>query len=76
MIQRIEAATLAAKAEGGSQHLSRLTELRRTQIVHGRTEIRVVEEVEKIASRLQRKPLAEAELPPQRQIDLRSAEPA
>jgi len=36
----------------------------------------VVEDVEKIRSRLQRKPLPEFELPPQRQINLSSAESA
>ena len=38
-----------------------------------RAEIRMVEDVEKIGSRLKRKPLPEFELPPQRQIDLRCA---
>jgi len=33
----------------------------------------MVEDVEKIGSRLKRKPLPEFELPPQRQIDLRRA---
>jgi hypothetical protein len=76
LIQRIEAAILAAASERCSQHLRRLPELRRTQIVDGASEIGVVEDVEKIRSRLKSKPLPEFELPPQRQIDLRSAESA
>jgi hypothetical protein len=36
----------------------------------------VVEDVEKIRSRLKGKPLVESELPPERQIDLRHAESA
>ena len=45
-------------------------------MVYGVSKIGVVEDVEKIRSRLKRKPLPEFELPPQRQIDLRGAESA
>ena len=45
-------------------------------MVYGVSKIGVVEDVEKIRSRLKRKPLPEFELPPQRQIDLRRAESA
>jgi hypothetical protein len=51
-----------------------IAESRRTEIVCGASKIGVVEDVEKIRSRLKRKPLPEFELPPQRQIDLRNAE--
>ena len=64
LIQRIEAATLAAASERGSEHLSGLPEERRAEIVCGRAKIGVVEDVEKIRSRLKRKPLPELELPP------------
>src|SRR5271165_6385033 len=76
LIQRIEAAVLAAAAQRSSQHLRRLPEQRRAHIVDGAAEIGVVEDVEKIRPRLEGKPLAEFELPPQRQIDLRGAESA
>src|SRR5438105_4412474 len=66
LIQRIEAAILAAAPQGRSQHLGRLAEKRRRQIVCRWAEIGVVEEVEKIRSRLKSKPLPEFELPPQR----------
>ena len=74
LIQRIEAASLAAASQRGSQHLGRLAEERRTHVVGRRAEVGVVEDVEKIRARLKRKPLPEFELPPQRQIDLRRAE--
>ena len=45
-------------------------------MVDGASKIGVVEDVEKIRSRLKRKPLPEFELPPQRQIDIRGAESA
>ena len=73
LIQRIESAALAAASERCSHHLPRLTELRRTKIVDRASEIGVVEHVEKIGSRLKGKPLPNFEVPPQRQIDLRSA---
>ena len=76
LIERIEAAVLAAASERGSQHLRRLPELRRAQIVDGASEIGVVEDVEKIRARLKSKPLAEFELPAQRQIDIRCVESA
>ena len=54
LIQRIEAAILAAGSQRCSQHLRRLPELRRTQIVDGASEIGVAEDVEKIRSRERR----------------------
>jgi hypothetical protein len=60
--QRTET-TLAAASERSSQHLCGLAELRRTQIVNRRREIRVIENVEEICSRLQGNPLSEFELP-------------
>src|SRR5205085_10523242 len=56
--------------------LSGLPEERRGEIVCRRAEVGVVEDVEKIRSRLKSKPLPEFELSPQRQIDLRRAESA
>ena len=76
MIQRIEAAILAAASERCSQHLGRLAEEGRSEVVDRGSEVGVVEDVEKIRSRLKREPLPEFELPPQRQIDLRRAESA
>src|SRR5580692_10799239 len=71
LIKRIQAAVLAAASERCPQHLRRLAELRRTEIVDGASEVGVVEDIEKIRSRLKSKPLPDSELPPQRQIDVR-----
>ena len=60
--RRIEASTLAAAAERGSEHLSRLAEEGRGPVIHFRAEVRVVENVEEISPGLNRKPLVEPEL--------------
>src|SRR5271165_6605438 len=63
LIQRIQAAALAAAAQPGVQRLRRKAELRRRHIVDRRTNVGVVEDVEKIGAGLQRKALAELEQP-------------
>src|SRR5215472_3804720 len=55
LVQGIEAAALPATAQGVGQHLRRLTELRRTQVIYGAAEIRVVEDIEEIGPRLKEK---------------------
>ena len=74
LVQRIEAAGLAAGAERCSEHLGGLAEERRAHIVGRRAEIGVVEDVEEIGARLEGEALIELELPAQRQIDLGRAE--
>lgn len=64
LIERIEPTVRAAASERRSQHLRRLPELRRTEIVDGTPEIGVIEDVEQIRSRLKSKPLPKFELPP------------
>src|SRR5271157_2524601 len=76
LIQRIQAAALAAAAQITVQGLRRNAELRRGHVVDRRAELRVVEDVEKIGAGLQRKTLAELEQPLQGEIDLRSVEAA
>jgi hypothetical protein len=66
LIERIQAAVLAAASERGSKHLRRLAELRRAQVVDRAAEVGVVEDVEKIRPRLKSETLAEFELPAQR----------
>ena len=74
LVQRIEAAGLAAGAERGSEHLGRLAEQRRGHVVDRGAEVGVVEDVEEVGARLQRKALVKFELAAQRQIDLGRAE--
>ena len=62
LVQRIEAAALATAAEVVVQHLRGLTELRRGQVVDRAAEVRLIEDVEEIASELKRKSFCEAEL--------------
>src|SRR5271157_5913896 len=76
LVQRIEAAALAAASQPVIQRLRRLSEQRRGEVVDGAAKIGVVEDVEHVRAGLQRKPLAEGEPPLQRQIDLRGAESA
>src|SRR5262249_23301160 len=51
-------------------------ELGRGEIVNRAAKIRVIQDVEEIASRLKRKPLGQAELSAQRDVPLRGAESA
>ena len=76
LVQRVEAAALAATAQIVVQHHRRLPELRGTEVVDRAAEIRVIENVEEIASRLKRNPFCEVELAAQRDIPLRGAESA
>src|SRR5271166_5078948 len=76
LVQRIEAAALAAASQPVIQGLRRLPEQRRSEVVDGAAKIGVIEDVEHVRAGLQRKPLAEGEPPLQRQIDLRSAKSA
>src|SRR5208283_1523819 len=69
LIQRIEAAGLAAGAKGGSEHLGGLAEERRCHVVDGRAEVGVVEDVEEVGAGLEGEALIQLELPAQRQID-------
>ena len=62
LVQRIEAAALAAAAQCAVQRLRRLPEQRRGEVVYRAAEVGVVEDVEDIGAGLQRKPLAEREL--------------
>ena len=76
LIEGVEAAILAAAAEGDSEHPSRLAEERTSHVVGRQAEVGVVGDVKEVGAGLKRKPLLESELPAQRQIDLRSAESA
>jgi hypothetical protein len=75
LIQRIEATALAATSEGACEHRRRLTEVigRIAEKVDWVSEVRMVEDIEKIHSCLKGKSFCKSELPPHRQIDLRSA---
>ncbi len=76
LVQRIQAAVLTATSEVVVQHLRRLSELGRAQIVDRATEVRVVKKVEEIASELKVKFLSESELAAQGHIPLSGAERA
>jgi hypothetical protein len=52
LVQRIEAAALAAAAQGIVEHHRGLPELRRTELVDRAAEVRVIQDVEEIPSRL------------------------
>lgn len=76
LIEGVEAAALAPCAQIVIQHLRGLPELRGTEVVDRATEVRVIENVEEIISRLKRNPFCKAELPAQRQVPLRCPEAA
>ena len=76
LVERVEAAALAAAAEVVVQHLRSLPELRRAQAVDWAAEVRVIQDVEEIASELQRNPFCKAELAAQGDISLRGTEAA
>ena len=82
LIERVEASALAAASQVACQRHHRLPEQgishswRGIEVVLGVPKIGVVEDVEEIPSGLKRKPLCQFELPPERQIDLCSAESA
>ena len=70
LVERVEAAALAAAAEVVVQHLRSLPEFRRVQAVDWAAEVRVIQAVEEIASELQRNPFCKAELAAQGDIPL------
>src|SRR6266481_5309247 len=74
LVQRIKAAVLAAAAEVVVQHLCGLAELGCAEVIDRVAEVRVIQNVEDIASRLQRKTFCKAKLPTQRQVPLRRTE--
>lgn len=76
LVERVKASALAAAAERSRQHLCRLPELWRAQVVRRGAEVGVVEDVEEISSSLEREPIEKVELPTKRQVELRSAESA
>jgi len=76
LVQRIEAAALATGSEVVVQHLRGLAELGRGEKVDWITEVRMIQDIEEIASRLKRKPLGKAELSAHRQVPLGRAEAA
>ena len=49
LVERVEAAALAAAAEIVVQHLRRVAELRRAQVVDWAAEVRVIQDVEEVA---------------------------
>jgi hypothetical protein len=61
LVQRIESAAAAARSRRCSQHLRRLPELRRSEVVDGASEIRMVEDIEEVGARLQCEALAQFE---------------
>lgn len=75
MVQRIEGAVLTVAAEVVVQRLRRLAEVSSVAQVVGRAaEVRVIQDVEEIASGLKRNPFREAELAAQRDVALRGAD--
>jgi len=76
LVEGVEAAGLATGAEVVVQHLCRLAELRRTQIIDRVAEVRVVQDVEEIASRLKSDAFGEVELAAQGQVPLGGGEAA
>jgi hypothetical protein len=55
LVKRIEAAALAATSQVVVQHLRDLTKLRRDEEVYRVAEVRMIQDIEEIASRLNRK---------------------
>ena len=76
LVERIQSAVLAAASERGSEHLRRLAEVRRGEVVDGASEIGVVEEVEEVGAGLEGEAFVEAELAAEGQVDLGGAEAA
>src|SRR5215469_4948363 len=74
LVERIEAAALAAAAQRVVEHLGRPPELRRAEVVDRDAEVRVIEDVEEISSRLKRKSFGESKLATQCKVPLRCAE--
>jgi hypothetical protein len=62
LVQRVKTAALAAAAEIVVQHLHRVAELRRAEVVDGAAEVWVVEDVEKVTPELKREFLREPKL--------------
>jgi hypothetical protein len=76
LVEGVEAAELATGTEVVVEHLRRLAELRKAQIIDRAAEVRVVQDVEEVASELQRKSFGEAELAAQCDVPLGSAKAA
>ena len=76
MIQRIEAAFEAARAEAVRQRLRRIAKLRIGQIVDGCAKVRAVEHVEDFGPQAQPDTLVQPDAPLKREIDLKGAEPS
>jgi len=75
LVQRIEGAVLTVAAEVVVQRLCRLAEVSSIAQVVGRVaEVRVIQDVEEIASGLKRNSFREAELAAQRDVALRGAD--
>jgi hypothetical protein len=72
LVERVKSAALAAAAQPGVQRLRRVSELRRTQVVDGAAEVRVVEDVEEIASETKVNSLGYWKFTLERDIGLRS----
>ncbi len=73
LVERIEAAALAAAAQCAVQRLRRLPEQRRGEVVYRAAEVGVVEDVEEVGARLQPEALGEGEGLAQPEIDLGGA---
>src|SRR5258708_34715092 len=76
LVERVKAAVLAATSEVVVQRLCGLAELGRGEGVDRVAEVWVIQDVEEIASRLQRKTFGKTKLPEQRQVPLRHTETA
>ena len=75
LVQRIQAAALAAAAQIAVQRLRRLPELRRGQVVDRVAKVRVIEDVEEVGARLQPEALAEGEAPLQEKSICQASKP-
>src|SRR5215472_2938995 len=76
LVQRIEAAALATASEIVVEHHRSLPELRRAEVIDGASEVRVIQNVEEISSRLERESFGESELAAQCDVPLCGAESA
>ena len=76
LIQRIEAAVRAARAEAVRQRLGRVAELRTRQVANGWAEVWVVEDVEELASEAELHSVGEMKLTLEGDVRLRGCEAA
>src|SRR5262245_150605 len=74
LIQRTEAAVGAARAEASREHLRRAAELRAGQVVDGRAEVRMIENIEELGLEAKAEALFQLKPALSGQVDLERTE--